>query len=340
MGKRMLLNAVGLAILACTLVIATYSLPPGYESQTGAAKLAVLWQNILADNNHSGSWFGFLDMTMLLLRSDWVTGHTYSDIMPDGRKKLIHTVGAIAKGKIVWNGNNKYTGLFKAANNLLIRTSTAQEPNADGITPALAIKALRDGIPSGNIIGMYELDGQTSLNFFDHNLCTHLAARPSFGLKLQLLGKKFQLQSKYPGCLGVSDFAKFTESGASVVSPVFPWALMFQVNPAVRALMANNKDLNIADAIVHAVPSGTVLYKIYAVPDPKTPTVLEYLGTLQTTSPFRTSAFGDLTLFFKHTFEEEDLSLHPEWNNWFGDENYNRWDTEGQAIYTPYLPPF
>jgi len=86
MGKRMLLNAVGLAILACTLVIATFSLPAGYESQPGVAKLAVLWQNILADNNQSGSWYGFLDMAMLLLRSDWVTGHTYSDIMPDGRK--------------------------------------------------------------------------------------------------------------------------------------------------------------------------------------------------------------------------------------------------------------
>jgi len=337
----MLLNAVGLAILACTLVIATFSLLPNYESQTGVAKLAVLWQNILADNNQSGSWYGFLDMAMLLLRSDWVTGHTYSDIMPDGRKKLIHTVGAIAKGKIVWNGNaNKYTGMFKGANNLLIRASTAQEPSKDGITPAIAIKAMRDGIPSGNIIGMYELDGQPSLNFFDHNLCTHLAARPSFGLKLQLLGKKFQLQSQYPGCLGLSDFAKYTESGSNVVSPAFPWALLLQVNPAVRSLMSGNTNLNIADAIVHAVPSGTTLYKIYAVPDPRTPSVLEYLGDLQTTSPFRASAFGDLTLFFKHTFEEEDLTLHKDWADWFGDDNYNRWETEGRAIYEPYLPAF
>jgi len=340
MSKRLLLNAVGLAILACTLVIATYSLPPGYESQSGVAKLAVLWQNILADNNVSAPWYGFFDMAFLLLRSDWVTGHTYSDIMPDGRKKLIHTVGAVAKAKIVWSGNNKYTGMFKGANNLLIRASTAQEPDSNGLTPALAIKAMRDGIPSGNIIGMYELDGQPTLNFFEHNMCSHLAARPSFGLKLQLLGKKFQLQYQYPGCLGLSDFSKFTESGASVVSPVFPWALMFQVNPAVAALLKGNTNPKVADVIVSKVASGTILYKLYAIPDPRTPTVAEYLGYLQTTSGFRTSAFADTTLFFKHTFVEEDLNLHKDWADWFGDEDYNRWETEGQAIYGPNLPPF
>jgi len=104
--------------------------------------------------------------------------------------------------------------------------------------------------------------------------------------------------------------------------------------------MAANTNLNIADAIVHAVPSGTTLYKIYAVPDPRTPKVLEYLGYLQTTSAFRASAFGDLTLFFKHTFEEEDLATHKDWAEWFGDENYNRWETEGRAIYEPYLPAY
>jgi len=241
MTKRVLLNVVGLAILACTLVIATYSLPPGYENNSATAKLAVLWEGILSDNNHSGSWYGFFDMTMLLLRSDWVTGHTSSDIMPDARKKLIHTVGGVAKAKIVWTSNNQYTGMFKAANHVLVRASTATEASLDGITPALAIKALRDGIPSGNIIGMYELDGQTSLNFFEHSLCTHLAARPTLPAKLQLLGAKFKLQSSYPGCLGLSEFASFTESGTKVLSPKFPWALMFQVNPALTSSMSTNK---------------------------------------------------------------------------------------------------
>jgi len=255
-------------------------------------------------------------------------------------KKLIHTVGAVAKAKFVWTGNNKYTGMFKAANNVLVRASTAQEPTADGITPAIAFKALRDGIPSGNIIGMYELDGQKSLNFFDNNMCSHLAARPTFGLKLKALGLKFQLQSHYPGCLGLSEFASYTESGASVTTPVFPWALVFQVNPAIRSSLAGSTSLNIVDTLVHGVPAGSTLYKIYAVPDPSTPQTLELLGSVQTTSGFRASAFGDLTLFFKHTFEEEDLNLRSSWANYFGDENYNRWETEGQKIYSPYLPAF
>jgi hypothetical protein len=341
MNKRIFLNVVGLAIFACTIVIATYSLPPGYESNSGPAKLAVLWQNILSDNNHSGSWFGFLDMSMLLLRSDWVTGHTLSDIMPDGRKKLIHTVGGIAKGKIVWTNTNKYTGMFKAANNVLIRLSTAQEASvSDGLTPAMAIKAFRDGVPSGNIIGMYELDGQPSLNFFEHNLCTHLADRPTLPLKLKLLGAKFKLQSSYPGCLGLSEFASFTETGSKVLSPSFPWALVFQVNPALTKSMSTNTNTDIAGALVRGVPQGTILYKIYAVPDPWSPNQLEELGYIQTTSPFRASAFGDLTVFFKHTFEEEDLTIRTDWADYFGDSTAQRWQTEGRAIYEPFLPAF
>jgi len=340
MNKRAVLNVVGLAILACTVVIATYSLPPGYESNSAGAKLSVLWENILGDNNRSGSWFGFLDMTLLLLRSDWVTGHTLSDIMPDGRKKLIHTVGGVAKAKIVWTSNSQYTGMFKSANNVLVRASTAQEASLDGITPAFAIKAFRDGIPSGNIIGMYDLDGQTSLNFFEHNLCTHLADRPTLPTKLQLLGAKFKIQSSYPGCLGLSEFASFTESGSKVLSPKFPWALMFQVNPQLTKGLSTNKNLNIADSLVHGVPQGTILYKIYAVADPWSSNTLEYLGYVQTTSPFRASVFGDLTLFFKHTFIEEDFALRPDWSSYFGDSSQKRWQTEGRGIYENSLPPF
>jgi len=338
--KRVLLNVVGLAILACTLVIATFSLPPGYENNSAAAKLAVLWEGILSDNNHSGSWYGLFDMPMLFLRSDYVTGHTQSDIMPDARKKLIHTVGAVAKAKIVWTSNSQYTGMFKAANNVLVRASTAVEASLDGITPAFAIKALRDGIPSGNIIGMYELDGQTSLNFFEHNLCTHLADRPTLALKLKLLGLKFKAQSSYPGCLGLSEFASFTESGTKVLSPKFPWALVFQVNPTLTSSMSTNKNLNIADVLVHGVPSGSILYKIYAVPDPWSPNALEYLGYVQTTSSFRASAFGDLTVFYKHTFIEEDFAMRPDWSDYFGDKSQKRWETEGRGIYEPFLPAF
>jgi hypothetical protein len=260
--------------------------------------------------------------------------------MPDGRKKLIHTVGGIAKAKIVWTTENKYTGMFKAANNVLVRFSTATEADSNGMTPALAIKAFRDGYPSANIIAMYELDGQKSLNFFENNLCTHLAARPTLPAKLQILGAKFKIQSSYPGCLGLSEFASYTESGAKVTWPQFPWVLMFQPNPALSKSMSGNKDTDIAGVLSRTIPQGSILYKIYAVPDPWSPNQLEYLGYIETTSAFRASAFGDLTVFFKHTFEEEDLAIRDDWADYFGDSDAKLWETEGRAIYEPFLPPF
>jgi hypothetical protein len=102
--------------------------------------------------------------------------------------------------------------------------------------------------------------------------------------------------------------------------------------------MSSNTNVNIADALVRGVPNGSILYKIYAVPDPNTPSVLEYLGYIQTTSPFHASAFGDLTLFFKHTFIEEDFKYHPEWQDFLSVTAHLQ--SEGRAVYEPYLPAF
>jgi hypothetical protein len=337
-SKKALLYFTSLSIFACAVVVA-FSLPPGYEQNSAQAKLAYLWENVLADNNKSGTWYGMLTMLGLFTRSDWVTGHVQSDVMPNDRYKLIHTVGGIAKATIVWGPNaSKYTGLFQGARNVLVRGSCATAPDANGLTPALAFKVLRDGVPSGNVIAMYELSGQDNLNFFEKNLCTHLAARPDFPLKLQLLGRKFSLSSAWPACLGLSEFASYTESGTKVTNPQFPWVLMLQPNPVLTQKWAGNTNTDIPRQFINLVPQGSVLYKIFGVADPSIPSGVEYLGYLQTTSPFRASEFGDHTVFYKHTFMEEDFALRPQWQAYFDEPGKKRADTEGRAIYEPYLP--
>jgi hypothetical protein len=339
MSKRALLHFIGLAIFACAVVIATFNLPTDYESNTAQAKLSILWQHVLGDNNKAGTWYGAFNMLGLFTRSDYVTGHSEMDVMPGGRYKLIHTVGGIAKATIVWGPNaSKYTGLFQGAHNVLVRGSCATEPDANGLTPALAFKVFRDGMPSGNVIAMYELSGQTNLNFFENNLCNHVAARPDFGLKLQLLGAKFRLSSSWPGCLGLSEFASYTESGAKVLSPKFPWVLMLQPNPELTKKWEGNTNTDIPRVFIEKVPQGSVLYKIFGVKEISQPSQVEYLGYMQTTSAFRASEFGDLTVFYKHTFLEEDMNLRPDWQEYFDDPAYKRDQTEGREIYEKYLP--
>jgi len=308
------------------------------ESQQGHLKRDIAWQNVQSDNGQEGTWFGAFDMLGLFTRSDYVTGHSAQDTMPDGRYKLIHTVGAIAKAHIVWNDNG-YTGMFQGANDILVRASIAAESDGSSITPAIALKAFRDGVPSGNLIFMYELDGQTSLNFFDNVLCNRVAQRPDLPLKLQLLGKKFALQSAYPGSLGISEFSTTTETGYPVANPLFPYSILLQPNPDVTAKMSGNTDANIGEALTTTLDGTEVIYKIYAVPEPGA-TELQYLGYIELETPFATSAYADLTLFFKHTFIEEDFALRPDWQTWFSDPDAKHWETEGRAVYEGYLPPF
>ena len=66
---------------------------------------------------------------------------TESDFMPEGRVKLIHAFGSVAKVEFlpIYSDENKYTGLFKGAHGLM-RISLAGDPGEDNFTPGLALK--------------------------------------------------------------------------------------------------------------------------------------------------------------------------------------------------------
>lgn len=59
------------------------------------------------------------------------------------------------------------------------------------------------------------------------------------------------------------------------------------------------------------IPSGTLLYKVYALSQPNTEKV--HIGDLVMTSEFTSSYFGDRYLFFKHQDVRDDIKLRPEW---------------------------
>lgn len=101
---------------------------------------------------------------------DWV-GDTFQDSWFGPRNKYVHTVGNVAKCKYVPSGvNHNYTGIFEGgSDHCIIRLSTAAEPNAVNRTspqealgnfiPGVAIKFLRDGVHSGNMVFMYSAGG-------------------------------------------------------------------------------------------------------------------------------------------------------------------------------------
>jgi len=72
-------------------------------------------------------------MTELFIESVVTSFTNVADDMPgqgifdtEVRPKLIHSVGLVAEGSFISNGQHNYTGVFKGADNIILRISTAR----------------------------------------------------------------------------------------------------------------------------------------------------------------------------------------------------------------------
>lgn len=156
-----------------------------YLAKSAEDKLADLWKEITADTT-SGSFPSAVELPGIFLESMEPTFQSPGDAMPPGklygnRRKYIHSVGAVGKVKYVAK-SNKYTGIFKGANQGLIRLSSAAAPTADSkspLAPGMGLKFLRDGIDSANLVSMWSVAGQPNdWNFFSNTFFNHITAAP------------------------------------------------------------------------------------------------------------------------------------------------------------------
>jgi len=56
----------------------------------------------------------------------------------------------------------------------------AGKPSSDKITPGIALKFLRDGIDSANLVAMERISGQEGYNFFEKEFSNFLPSESSF----------------------------------------------------------------------------------------------------------------------------------------------------------------
>lgn len=71
-----------------------------------------------------------------------------SDELPTNRTKVQHSQGALARVQWIDRGGHIYSGLYKGDSIGLIRFSEGNflVPEADGLTPTMAMKFPRDGM--------------------------------------------------------------------------------------------------------------------------------------------------------------------------------------------------
>ena len=171
-------------------------------------------------------------------------GDTFESDLTGSRSKRVHTVGVVAKVKFETVANNEgYTGIFTGSNYGLIRFSAAIKPDYTKTTaaealgnfvPAFAVKFLRDGVHSGNVMGMYSIVGDSSWNFFKNVLSNHIPGTIN-SIGSFVIAHKFATASHVINIVGLSDLATYGEDGVKVSSPKFPFQLIYTPNSVLTA---------------------------------------------------------------------------------------------------------
>jgi hypothetical protein len=303
---------------------------PAWQSKSAAEKMSIIWNNISAQPSPH-DWYGPIPMAELLVEDLGKSFTETEDDMPtidipfdvSERKKLIHTVGAIAQGIWVAANGTQYTGIFgSGCKNVVLRFSAAAKPDVSGPTfvPGISVKCFRDGRHSGNVMALYSLTGQKSYNPFKHDLTNHVGGFDTNSgqvpLPIRLMAKKFKDVSFYANFLGLSDLASIDESGTNASTPTFPFRLIFHPTTALHTMFPDDpqEDYNFYLSYLETVPQGK-LFDIYVQDSPSNDTVTGPIGSLYSTGPFAASYYGDRDLFFQHTFFDSDLMYRPDWTD-------------------------
>jgi len=281
---------------------------PAWQHQSAAAKQTVLDSTVRNDTN-SGTWPSALELAELFIEDMNLSFDTQGDDMPaqffSRRPKLIHSVGVVvdAQWKVVPNTLG-YTGLFASGSSkMYLRFSLAREPTTDagGYTPGISMKFLRSGVPSGNMFAMYSLQGQTSWNFFDHDLTNHVPdLSANAGFLLKELRSTFAKASAWPVMIGISNLAQFDESGTNITSPKFPFRLVFHPTTALHTAFPDAPQQPFTDVLVRGLANPGPIYNVYAVVNPgDTNNQFVHIATISSTTPATTTKFGDVYMFFR-----------------------------------------
>ncbi len=308
------LTIVLLAFVYSGVSSAGFSLSSNYQNLSGCEKQSILWEEV-EKTQHSAlpeyHKFGALQLLGMTVQEMTKKKSLNSDVAPKKWKKFLHRRGSVAKVKIIPTESSSYTGVFSGAECALMRLSITYRPTKKRkFAPGLALKVLRNGVPSANVSALYRLDGQEdNYNFFENPLSNIVPIGRDIGLKL--VHGIFKRVTDYPEELLMTHFGDLNAQGEKVSSPRAPRQVFFVPNPKLEG----SSDKHDVREDFHKIPAGTLLYSIYAVAqkhskfnyydyeDENAEAFLKdsvKIADVITTSPFLSSEFGDTGIFFRH----------------------------------------
>lgn len=289
------------------------SYPAHYETLTACEKQEILWMNVTGTAHAQLpdlSEFGLKEAVAMRRQGVRPKAYYHSDFAPIGWVKHLHRRGSVAKVRIVPK-DHPYTGLFRGAECALLRLSlTYKVTKRRAVAPGLALKILRDKVPSANIAALVSLDGQQKdFNFFANPMSNIVPMGTDLGQKL--VHWIFKDVTRYPEELLANDFAKVDALGVVIPEARAPRQLVFVPGDSL-AFSSEEHDVRNDFA---TIPAGTIVYKVYAVSERHSNfnyanyrlqmltdfmSDAVYVADIVTTSAFVASSFGDEGMFFRH----------------------------------------
>jgi len=281
-----------------------------YESWQASRKQAFLWnEKILKSKYDRLPPLQKIDVIGLFLTTLRAKMDLYSDQAPRDWKKAIHAHGSVAKIRFVPAPDTPFTGLFEGADYGLLRCSVTGDPADRGFAPGLAIKFLVDGKPSENFSALVSLTGQgNNYNFFANEFSNIVPVVNQIGPKL--INLIFRRVSRYPTKLFLQNLSKTDQQGQTQSTPRYPAQIFLVPNPTVQ--FPDSPPHDFRDDLATIAPE-TQLFSVYAtdsvseaentsddLDQSRTRQNAHWIGSIETTSEFVCSAYGDSQLFFRH----------------------------------------
>lgn len=195
------------------------------------------------------------------------------------------------------------------------------------MTPTMAVKLLRDDMPSVNILANTSFEPLSSFNFFSADFHTHI---PLFAdeCNQQTVQRKFAEQTSTIGALGTSEVSRFDSQGNEELNNNFPFKIWFEPNQDLRALWPETREFNSEGAEVpfyeqlKELQEGDVMLRVMAMDHPDDPrrfngpSNIQHIANIRLTSEMLTSPFGDTRLYFKHEDMRKDFEDKPEFRDY------------------------
>lgn len=279
------------------------SLPADYEKRSAREKSDLLWVNVNSDFYPESKLPTRAPTPIARLKLFSVDFNKGSfapgDELPPDRPKLVHTYGSCARVSLHITEKHPFTGMLEKGGDALVRFSDAK--GGGTFLPSLAFKFFIDGRASTNVLVLpSEYREKGDIRCFSSTYCN--ATPPAKEVDTKLVQNRFQATAKALGAtrlysvyLPLHDFASIRADGTKPESPVVPDRLEFVPTDEVKKICPELPEFRKALA---AIPSGTVLFKVFAAPKIDAP--LQLIGEVRQESPWVASAYGDTRLFFQH----------------------------------------